>query len=165
MSWLVELHDNLLSGPTGRRINGIGGAAFLLIVLTGGVLWWPGRKRWQRSLSFNWRQRGYQLLWRLHSTLGFWTFPLLLIWGITAVYFAFPDPFEATIDRFDADPLDFDRPGERQLLAMIAAHFGRFGPLPVRFLWMTLGLVPIALFVTGLLMWLKKRRGRAAMAN
>jgi uncharacterized iron-regulated membrane protein len=48
---------------------------------------------------------------------------------------------------------------------MIAAHFGRFGPLPVRFLWMTLGLVPIALFVTGLLMWLKKRRGRAAMAN
>jgi len=160
MSWLVELHDNLLTGTTGRRANGIGAAAFLLIVLTGAILWWPGRSRWVRSLTFSWRQRGFQFLWRLHSTLGFWSFPLLFVWGITAVYFAFPDPFETTIDRFAPDPLDFERPGERQLLATIAAHFGRFGPLPIRFVWMTLGLVPVALFVTGLLLWLRKRRGR-----
>ena len=25
MAWLVDLHDNLLSGATGRRVNGIGG--------------------------------------------------------------------------------------------------------------------------------------------
>jgi uncharacterized iron-regulated membrane protein len=160
MSWMVELHDNLLVGLTGRRVNGIGGAAFLLIVLTGAILWWPGRSRWLRSLTFSWRQRGFQFLWRLHSSLGFWSFPLLLVWGITAVYFAFPEPFEATIDRFDPDPLDFERPGEKQLLATIAAHFGRFGPLPIRFVWMALGLVPVVLFVTGLLLWLKKRRGR-----
>ena len=157
LSWLVDFHDNLLSGTTGRKINGIGGAAFLLFVLTGAVLWWPGRSRWTRSLTFSLRARGIPLLWRLHSTLGFWTFALLLIWGLTAVYFAFPVPFEATIDAFDPNLDDFERPGESVLLALIAGHFGRFGGLEVRIAWILLGLVPVALFVTGFLLWWKRR--------
>jgi uncharacterized iron-regulated membrane protein len=157
LSWLVDFHDNLLSGTTGRKVNGIGGAAFLLIVLTGAVLWWPGRSRWLRSLTVSPRAKGLQFIWRLHSTLGFWTFALLLVWGLTAVYFAFPDPFEALIDRFDPNPEDFERPGERFLLALIAGHFGRFGGLEVRIAWILLGLVPVALFITGFLLWWKKR--------
>ena len=157
MAWLVDLHDNLLSGTSGRRVNGIGGIAFTLIILTGAILWWPGQQRWKRSLTVSWRQTGYQFLWRLHSTLGFWCFALLLVWGITAIYFAFPNPFESAMDYFDPDLLDFERPGERQLLLLIDAHFGRFGPLPIRFVWMTLGLVPIVLLISGFLLWWKKR--------
>jgi uncharacterized iron-regulated membrane protein len=159
MSWLVDLHDNLLAGPDGRRVNGIGGIAFTLIVVTGTILWWP-RGSWRHSLTFSFRDRGMVLLRRLHNTLGTWTLPLLLIWGLTAAYFGFPEPVERTIDNFDPDPMDFERPGERALLALIAGHFGRFGPLPIRFVWMAAGLVPVALFVTGLLMWLRKRSQR-----
>ena len=36
---LIELHDDLLSGPTGRAVNGVGATAVLLICLTGAVLW------------------------------------------------------------------------------------------------------------------------------
>jgi uncharacterized iron-regulated membrane protein len=157
LSWLVDFHDELLVGTTGRKINGIGGAALLLIILTGAVLWWPGRARWRYSLTLRWRDRGQRFIWRLHSTLGFWTFALLLVWGLTAVYFAFPNPVEALIDYFDPNLDDFERPGEPLLLALVAAHFGRFGGLEVRFAWMALGLVPIVLFVTGFLLWWKKR--------
>jgi uncharacterized iron-regulated membrane protein len=162
MSWLVDLHDNLLSGTTGRRINGIGGLAFTLIVVTGAVLWWPSGS-WRRSLTFSFRENGVVFLRRVHASFGIWSLPLLLVWGITAAYFGFPTPVEATIDYFDPDPLDFDRPGEAVLLNLIAAHFGRFGPLPVRFVWITAGLIPVLLFVTGLLLWLRRRRpGRPA---
>ena len=48
--WLIDFHDNLLSGPTGRRMNGIAGAFVILSALTGMVVWWPGIKRWKRGL-------------------------------------------------------------------------------------------------------------------
>src|SRR5690606_10975811 len=35
VEWLVALHDDLLAGDTGRKINGIAGAFVLLIVVTG----------------------------------------------------------------------------------------------------------------------------------
>lgn len=156
LSWLVDFHDELLVGTTGRKINGIGGAALLLIILTGAVLWWPGRSRWRSSLTFRWRDRGQRFIWRLHSTLGFWTFALMLVWGLTAVYFAFPNPVEALIDHFDPNLDDFERPGEWLLLKLVAGHFGRFGGLEVRISYILLGLVPIVLFVTGFLLWWKK---------
>jgi uncharacterized iron-regulated membrane protein len=32
---LVDLHDNLFAGPTGRKVNGLGAVAVLLLALTG----------------------------------------------------------------------------------------------------------------------------------
>ena len=58
------------------------------------------------------RPRRWPFLLRLHSSFGIWSLPLLLVWGITAAYFGFPSPVEATIEYFDSDPLDFERPGE-----------------------------------------------------
>ena len=67
--WLVsktiELHDDLLGGTTGRKVNGAG--ALLLIVLagTGIVVWWPGIKTWRRSLTIQ-RNVGWQrFIWGL----------------------------------------------------------------------------------------------------
>jgi uncharacterized iron-regulated membrane protein len=156
MSWLVDLHDNLLSGTAGRRINGVGGLAFTLIIVTGFVLWWP-RGSVLRSVTFSFREPATLLLRRLHGSVGIWSLPLLLVWGLTAAYFGFPAPVEGLIDYLDPDPMDFERPGEGALLTLIAAHFGRFGPLPVRFIWITAGLIPILLLVTGVFMWLRRR--------
>ncbi|PYU32531.1 MAG: hypothetical protein DMG31_10460, partial [Acidobacteria bacterium] len=72
VEWLVDLHTNLLSGDTGRRLNGIGAICFTLLCLTGAVIWWPGITHWRRSLSVNWRSSFARINWDLHNTLGFW---------------------------------------------------------------------------------------------
>jgi uncharacterized iron-regulated membrane protein len=153
MEWLVDLHDNLLAGDTGRLINGIGGALFMVLIFTGAWLWWPGMRNVGRSLKLGKPQATRRFLWQLHSVIGIWSFALLFVWGITAVYFAFPQPFEGTIDFFDDNPNDLDRPGEPVVLELIKLHFGRYGGLWVRFLYLVLGLLPAVLFVTGFVLW------------
>ena len=39
-----SLHDNLLSGETGRRINGLGALFVTLLCVTGAIIWWPGTR-------------------------------------------------------------------------------------------------------------------------
>jgi uncharacterized iron-regulated membrane protein len=153
MEWLVDLHDNLLAGPDGRTVNGVGGALVLFLIVTGVVIWWPGTRRVWRSLAIGRPEASRRFAWQLHNALGVWSFALLLIWAVTAVYFAFPDPFERTMDFFDADLTDTNRPGEAFLLFVIKLHFGRFGAVWVRFLWAALGLLPVVLFVTGFALW------------
>jgi uncharacterized iron-regulated membrane protein len=155
MEWTVRLHDDLVLGTLGRRINGIGGALVMLLVVTGAVVWWQGKSKWWRGTIVS-RAARRPVLWQLHSALGFWAFALLFIWAITAVYFAFPTPVEALIDYFDPDLEDFHRPGEAFLLQVIALHFGRFGGLEVRIAWAILGLAPAALFITGFIVWWRR---------
>jgi uncharacterized iron-regulated membrane protein len=153
MEWLVDLHDNLLAGPDGRIVNGVGGALVLFLIVTGVIIWWPGTRRVWRSLTVGRPEASRRFAWQLHNALGVWSFAMLLIWAATAVYFAWPDPFENTIDHFDTNKTDTERPGEAVLLFLIKLHFGRFGAVWVRFLWAALGLLPVVLFVTGFVLW------------
>ncbi len=140
VEWLVDLHDNLLAGQTGRLLNGIGGIFFTVLIVTGAWLWWPGARNVPRGLKVGRPQASRRFIWQLHSVLGVLSFALLFVWAITAIYFAFPEPFEGTIDYFDDDLNDLDRPGEWVVIELVKLHFGRFGGLGVRFLWLVLGL-------------------------
>jgi uncharacterized iron-regulated membrane protein len=93
MDWLVRLHTNLLTGSIGHYVNGIGGVCLTVICLTGAIVWWPGTKHWRRSLTVDWSGHFARINWDLHSALGFWMFPLVLLWGVSAFYFLFPNPF------------------------------------------------------------------------
>ena len=42
VSKLLELHDDLLAGPTGRSVNGVGALLIVVLAFTGIVIWWPG---------------------------------------------------------------------------------------------------------------------------
>ena len=156
MEWLVDLHDNLLAGSLGRDINGVFGILVTTLVLTGLIIWWPGRSRWRRSAIVIRPAKTSRFSWHLHSAIGIWSFILLFGWAFTGVYFAFPEPFEWAFNYFDSDPTDFDRPGEGILLMLISWHFGRFGGLEIRILWVILGLLPAVLFVTGFVVWWKR---------
>lgn len=152
IEWVVDLHDNLLSGMTGRAVNGVGAMLFLLLVLTGAVVWWPGVGRIGHALSPGKPAKSARFARRLHNALGVWVLGMLFVWALTAVYFSFPDPFERVIDYFDDDLGDFERP-DAVLRTLVNLHFGRAWGMSVKLAWVVLGLVPAALFVTGFITW------------
>ncbi|MDA9909843.1 PepSY domain-containing protein [Gammaproteobacteria bacterium] len=155
VEWLTRLHDDLLlDRVTGRKINAFGGVLFLLMVITGIIIWWQGRRRWLDGLVIK-RNSSHSFMWQLHSFLGFWSMLLLFVWGITAVYFAFPQPFDFIIDALDKDLEDFERP-DKWLLFLIDLHFGRFRGSWLAYVWVVLGLLPAIMFISGFTLWYRK---------
>jgi uncharacterized iron-regulated membrane protein len=144
IEWLVNLHENLLAGSTGRFLNGIGAICLTLLCLTGAVIWWPGVKNWRRSLTVSWRAHFARINWDLHSAAGFWCFFFILLWGISGTYFSFPHLFDAL---FILDPADHFT--DQGLFWLSQLHFGRFGWF-TEALWSLLGLVPAVLAFSGI---------------
>ena len=143
IEWLVNLHENLLAGSTGRFLNGIGAICLTLLCLTGAIIWWPGVKNWRRSLTVSWRAHFARINWDLHSALGFWCFFFILLWGISGIYFSFPHLFDVL---FILDPADHFT--DQGLFWLSQLHFGRFGWF-AEALWSLLGLVPAVLAFSG----------------
>jgi len=143
LEWLVRFHSELLAGDIGRTVNGIGGACATLLCVTGAVIWWPGIEHWRRSLTVSWRAHFPRISWDLHSALGFWCLPFVLLWGISGIYLSLPHTFNFLflIDRRD-------RFVDSALYWLSELHFGRFG-LFAEIAWCLLGLVPAMLAFTG----------------
>ena len=97
LNFLADLHIFLLAGRTGLLANGVGAGFLLLMCLTGLVIWWPGIKHWRRALTVDPSTKWKRLNWDLHSAVGFWTLAFVLVWGVTGVYFAFPEPFRKAV--------------------------------------------------------------------
>ena len=174
-AWMLDLHDNLLAGRTGRKINGIGAFFFIVLAGTGTIIWWPGIRTWRRSLSFDLKANWRRLNWSLHSASGFWFMPFVLLLGVTGIYLAFPEVFSAVVEYFEPfDPSDpADRFGDRVLYWLAYLHFGRLGGRGIpwcdrglcnettKAIWAVVGLVPPALLVTGVVMWWNRVLRRA----
>ena len=167
VSELLDLHDNLLAGRTGREVNGVGALAWLMVAVTGLVIWWPGLKTWRRSLTIS-RALGWKLFnWRLHSMIGFWTLGFTLVFGLSGVYLVFPDFFQDLADWIE--PPTAANAGLRivdKLIYWLAyLHFGRINGIGIpcagpglcdqttKAIWALFGLAPAAMFVTGAIMW------------
>ena len=87
--------------------------------------------------------------------LGFWFMAFVLLWGISGIYLAFPNPFDELVELLD--PIDqaskVPRLGDTALFWLTRLHFGRWGGIPTKVLWTIFGLVPAVLFITGAYMW------------
>jgi len=167
VSRLMQLHDDLLAGPTGRKVNGAGAFLLLLLGFTGIVVWWPGIRTWRRSLTIH-RNTGWRrFTWDLHSMMGFWSFGFLLIFGVSGIYLGNPQPFQDLADSIE--PATAANAGVRtvdQIIYWLAyLHFGRVNGIGIpcsgpgfcdkatKFTWAAFGLAPAAMFLTGALMW------------
>src|SRR5215510_1128077 len=165
---LLDLHDNLLGGETGRRVNGIGALMLVVLSCTGIVVWWPGISTWRQSLivrrNVGWRR----FMWNLHSMIGFWSLGFIFLFGISGAYLGNPAIFQDFADRLE--PLTQENAGERTVDWVISwlayLHFGRIGSIAIpcsvrsglcdwttKAFWAVLGLAPAAMFVTGAVMW------------
>ena len=178
LRWWGDLHGNLFLGSQGMTANAIGGGLTAALCMTGLVIWWPGVATWRRGLMIRGGVGWKRLTWDLHGMVGFWTFALLFMWGLTAFYFVFPQPFRAAIEYFT--PINpppsaqvqrapqpaqgaatFTIPRRRRPLTLggkilrgfSLAHYGNFMGWKVKALWVLLGLSPVALYITALIMW------------
>ncbi len=167
VSKLLDLHDNLLAGPIGRKVNAVGALAAIALAVTGLVIWWPGIKTWRRSLTLHRGVGWKRWIWHLHSMIGFWTIGIVLMFGLSGVYLSIPDPIQAFADRID--PLTRANAGRRvsdEVIYWLAyLHFGRINGIGIpckgpglcdqatKAVWALFGLAPAVMFVTGAIMW------------
>jgi uncharacterized iron-regulated membrane protein len=97
LEWIVDLHQNLLLGRTGRSLSGTIGFALLLSARSGLLAWLAGAREWKRGLALPasgpWRRTSYEL----HRWAGLWANVLLLTVSITGIVLAYPDSFQQAV--------------------------------------------------------------------
>lgn len=91
---VLQLHLNLLLGKKyGHTLVSWSVALFVLILLSGVVLWWP--KKWKgknlrRSFWIDTKVKWKRLNHDLHNVVGFYCLFFALVFAITGLVFAFP---------------------------------------------------------------------------
>ena len=89
---IVEtIHLYLLLPPKiGQYIVGISVIIFLVLMVTGIILWWPKRKSdRKRSFGIKWNGRWRRVNYDLHNVLGFYATAIAIILAITGLSIAF----------------------------------------------------------------------------
>ncbi|RYU89565.1 PepSY domain-containing protein [Mucilaginibacter terrigena] len=89
---IVEyIHLYLLMPPEiGRWIVGVSVIIFMVIMITGLILWWPKRKSdRKRSFTIKWGGRWRRVNYDLHNVLGFYATSIAIILSISGLAIAF----------------------------------------------------------------------------
>lgn len=90
---VITLHVNLLMGPVvGGKILSWSVVIFVVMLLSGLVLWWPKNKAAMKQRSWfkwkkdtKWKRRNYDL----HNILGFYAMAILLVIALTGLVWSF----------------------------------------------------------------------------
>ncbi|WP_291910513.1 PepSY domain-containing protein [Chitinophaga sp. CB10] len=91
---IVNLHISLLLGPNiGARIVNWSVILFVVLLISGIILWWPSNKaaakqrlRFKWKTTTKWKRKNYDL----HNILGFYAMLILLIIAITGLVISYP---------------------------------------------------------------------------
>ncbi len=119
---VLQLHMNLLLGKTyGHALVAYSTLFFVILLLTGMVLWWP--KKWRgkplrRSLWLNRKAKWKRFNYDMHNVFGFYVFPLAVLLCVTGLLFSFPSwkkPYSQFINQFASANVDQRPPQEPQL--------------------------------------------------
>lgn len=88
---IQDLHMHLLLPPDiGGRVVGVSVLIFVVLLLTGIVLWWPKRKTdRQRSFTIKWGAKWRRLNYDLHNVLGFYAATVALVVALTGLVMSF----------------------------------------------------------------------------
>ena len=82
-----EIHLYCFFPPVaGKVVVGVSTGVYLILLVSGIVLWWPKRKiDRRRSLTIKWNGRARRLNYDLHNVLGFYTFTIAFILGLSGL--------------------------------------------------------------------------------
>ncbi len=87
---LKFLHRNLMLGDIGREIVHWGTLLYLVMVVTGIILWWPAKKAQRRQrFVIKWGASRRRLNYDLHNVLGFYSSWILIFLIVTGIFWGF----------------------------------------------------------------------------
>ncbi len=98
MSWIYELHMDLLSGEAGHKVVGWSGVALLLLVMSGLAAWWP-KGDWRKATAFKRQAAPLRRLHDIHKLMGLWSAALLILFAVTGFMLALPHESEWAMAR------------------------------------------------------------------
>lgn len=85
-----SIHWDLLLGEAGRWVVGYSTLTFVLMLLSGLVLWWPKNKAARKQrFTIKWDASGKRLNYDLHNTLGFYVTLVSLVIALTGLTWSF----------------------------------------------------------------------------
>lgn len=91
---VLQLHMNLLLGAmVGHWVVGISVILFIIIIISGIVLWWPKKwkiKKFKRKFWFDFKVKWKRLNYDLHQLLGLYSVIFALLIACTGIAFTFP---------------------------------------------------------------------------
>jgi uncharacterized iron-regulated membrane protein len=87
--WVFHLHDQLLAGKVGDWIVGIEGIVLVFMLITGPIVWWPGRKRLKSGFRVIADSGTDRLVRTLHRSAGAILAVGLLVSSFTGVFMIF----------------------------------------------------------------------------
>jgi len=90
---MVDLHRNLFSGRTGRKIVGAFGIVLFVLSATGILLWLLGARNWRALITPPRQGSSRRFNLELHRVTGMWAYCLLAVVSFTGIGISFPDSF------------------------------------------------------------------------
>lgn len=93
--WLFDLHHYLFMGENGKVITGVLGLLLLAFAITGLILWWRTRRKFELRL---WpAQMTKSAIIRQHRDIGAVASPLLILSALTGAFMVFPSMSDALL--------------------------------------------------------------------
>lgn len=86
---MLRLHRYLCMEETGKTITGVACVMFIVIMITGLVLWWPKRKQTKQRLTIKWNAKFKRLNWDLHAVFGFYVLPFTFVIALTGLVWSY----------------------------------------------------------------------------
>ena len=89
--FILDIHLNLKLGEIGEQIIKWNVLIFLVLSLSGLILWIPKQKKFlKQALTVKWKTQNWKRLnWDLHSVFGFYGLFVLIIISLTGVFWVF----------------------------------------------------------------------------
>ncbi|CAI8770450.1 putative iron-regulated membrane protein [Methylocaldum szegediense] len=101
IGFIFELHYAFFLGERiGYALVGILGAALIISVLTGLIVWWPLTGKWLQALTIKRRASAERLNFDLHKTFGFYTTLIMIPVLFSGVYMNLPEHVVPVLELF-----------------------------------------------------------------
>nr|WP_295929131.1 PepSY-associated TM helix domain-containing protein [uncultured Dyadobacter sp.] len=101
---VLQLHRYLCLEETGKAITGVACVMFIVIMITGLVLWWPSRKQAKQRLTIKWNAKFKRLNWDLHAVFGFYVLPFTFVIALTGLVWSYKWVNSMIFLAFDGKP-------------------------------------------------------------
>lgn len=89
MGFLWDLHVHLLAGEAGETVAGFLALVLIGMLISGVVLWWPGKRSSIPAFTVRWRTTSLLRMFDLHRVAGIVAAPLVLIVVVTGAMLVF----------------------------------------------------------------------------